>query len=76
MSQYGSYVNLFRGRGYLNETQWEDKKRSARTSVATMGSPNHGVAPIADDLAKLASLREKGVLTAEEFDKQKQRVLA
>jgi hypothetical protein len=37
---------------------------------------NAGTASIADQLAKLAELRDRGVLTPEEFDSQKAKILA
>jgi hypothetical protein len=39
-------------------------------------SPNHGTIDIADQLTKLAALKEQGILTQEEFDVQKKKLLS
>jgi hypothetical protein len=64
------------------QKQQIELQRPARTGdaiPAMMGSspPVPQVAPwsLADELAKLAALREQGILTNEEFDEQKHRLL-
>ena len=42
----------------------------------TAGSASAGGGGSADELAKLADLRDKGVITADEFERQKAKVLA
>jgi len=64
------YAKALVERGYLTEVQWR-----AQTSVAK--PPAAPVAPVstADELTKLAALRDSGHLSAEEFDQQKARIL-
>lgn len=63
----GQYAKSLLERGYLNEGQWDERTR-ARTGIDKAGTQN---ASIADELAKLGALREKGLLSDEEFNKQK-----
>jgi hypothetical protein len=42
----------------------------------TAGSAAVGVGGSADELAKLADLRDRGVISADEFDRQKAKILA
>jgi hypothetical protein len=46
-------------------------KEAQRTYIQSMAAPS-----IADELAKLADLKEKGVLTATEYKQQKAKILA
>jgi hypothetical protein len=58
------------------QKQQIELQRPARTGdaiPAMMGSSPP--VPLADELAKLAALREQGILTNEEFDEQKHRLL-
>jgi membrane protein YdbS with pleckstrin-like domain len=43
--------------------------------AATVVSPHGGTAPVADELAKLAALRDQGVISESEFQAQKARLL-
>jgi hypothetical protein len=65
----GQHVSSLKSKGYLTEEQ----RRGAKMPVTTQGAS----APrdVAGELAKFAELRDKGVLTAEEFDEQKRRLL-
>jgi ABC-type multidrug transport system fused ATPase/permease subunit len=54
----------------VREAQQEDKEfRSYVQEAASGGTP-------ADQLAKLADLRDRGVITSEEFDREKAKILA
>jgi hypothetical protein len=62
-------------RGYLTQAQWEAKA----VAPATPGAVVSAAAPARDQvlqLRDLADLREKGVLTEQEFAKQKAKILA
>ena len=61
-------------RGYLNEGQWNERKQSG-WNVVNSELPQ-ATSHIADELAKLASLKEQGVLSVEEFTKQKNKLLS
>lgn len=60
-------------RGYLNEKQWNDRKQADTRST---GQNQQASSSIADELAKLAALKERGVLSDEEFSKQKDKLLS
>jgi Short C-terminal domain len=69
----GERVGLF---GYVSQSE-----RIARATEATARAEQERLAQtspplLADELAKLASLRDQGVLTEQEFAAQKQRLLA
>jgi hypothetical protein len=55
----------------LNEKHWKENNLEATASARI--NPQHVVA---DELVKLRRLKEKGVLTEEEFEKQKQKALS
>lgn len=61
-------------RGYLNEKQWNERKQ---TDINPIHSGLHRQTPfsVADELSKLATLKEQGVLSDEEFSKQKSKLL-
>ncbi len=60
-------------KGYLTSEQWENRSAaSAPTSPASSDGLRDHVA----QLRELAELRDKGVLTEEEFSKQKAKLLA
>ncbi|MDY0073612.1 MAG: SHOCT domain-containing protein [Thauera sp.] len=64
-------------KGYLTEKQWHERQNPQTSSNASnINSSASQALPIADELAKLAELRSKGVLTEEEFASQKTRLLA
>jgi hypothetical protein len=46
-----------------------------RMAVSSQLNQQSGQASVADELLKLASLREAGILTQEEFDAQKERII-
>ena len=61
-------------KGYLNQAQANEQERRPQQDRSAVGA----VAPafsIADELSKLANLRSTGVLTAQEFESQKARLL-
>jgi len=62
-------------RGYLNEKQWSEKKETG-SITSNLGSHHQGTSSIADELAKLVTLKEQGVLSDEEFSKQKSKLLS
>lgn len=52
-----------------------DKEEAAKTkSLSSFGAPS-SITSVSDELLKLAELKEKGILTEEEFQTQKQKVL-
>ena len=55
-----------------NREAYESYLRETAGSAASGG----GGSGSADELAKLADLRDKGVITADEFERQKAKVLA
>ena len=61
-----------------HEKQIESLRALTSASVKSNSTNQSNVSPavsIADELAKLAELRDKGVLTSEEFEKQKRAIL-
>ena len=71
----GVLVYLIVRGGKMHEHQVRDaqaqEQEFRRYVQETAGSPGP-----ADELAKLADLRDRGVITAEEFDRQKAKILA
>ena len=71
----GVLVYLIARGGKMHEHQVRDAQAQdqefRRYVQETAGSPGP-----ADELAKLADLRDRGVITAEEFDRQKAKILA
>lgn len=63
-------------RGYLNEKQWDEKRNQGKKTIEPDYQPVVPPSSIADELSKLATLKEKGILSPEEFDRQKQKLLA
>ena len=64
-------------KGYLTKKQWEEKQNpQASSNASNINTTASQALPIADELAKLAELRSKGILTEEEFASQKTRLLA
>ncbi|HUL25242.1 MAG TPA: SHOCT domain-containing protein [Streptosporangiaceae bacterium] len=55
----------------VRQAQQQDQEFRAYVQEAAAGSQNS-----ADQLAKLADLRDRGVITAEEFEREKAKVLA
>ena len=61
-----------------HEKQIESLRALTSASVKSNSTNQSNVSPavsIADELAKLAELRDKGVLTSDEFEKQKRAIL-
>ena len=71
----GQYAKALLERGYLNEHQWHERAR-AIWGDNTPDLKSNAVSSVADELAKLAALKAQGVLTEEEFNKQKLKLLA
>ena len=63
------HIQSLKKRGYLSEQQWKDKQ-----AVST--GQRQPASSVADELAKLAALKERGVLSDEEFANQKHKLLA
>lgn len=70
------YAQSLLDRGYLNEEQWNEREQ-ARKSQSTKGvqTYNQQTASIADELIKLAALKGQGLLSDDEFNKQKHKLL-
>lgn len=60
-------------KGYLTSTQWEARNASSAASVPSFSSFQRDHVA---QLRELAELRDKGVLTEEEFSKQKAKLLS
>jgi hypothetical protein len=72
----GQYAKSLLERGYLNEKQWNDRQQGKARGI-TSGSQHTQTRPsIADELAKLATLKEQGVLSEDEFVMQKKKLLS
>jgi len=69
------HANSLRNKGYLNEKEWIKKKHPGPITVRHVNQPQREAVSIADELAKLVALKEQGVLTEEEFNKQKHKLL-
>jgi hypothetical protein len=78
----GVLVYLIVRGGSMHERQVRQAQRDADAFYASYGrhaapgSGDGGDASTADQLAKLADLRDRGVLSPEEFEKEKAKVLA
>lgn len=71
----GLHAKALLKRGYLNEDQWNQRKQGISVTNDN-GSHRNVPTSIADELTKLAALKEKGLLSDEEFDKQKRKILS
>lgn len=69
------YAKSLLERGYLNEVQ-RNERRQASLGATRPDVKNRTTYSVADELAKLAALKAKGVLSDEEFDAQKLKVLS
>lgn len=70
----GQYAAALLKRGYLDEDQWNQRKQDiSRTSNTNL---HQNTSSVADELTKLAALKEKGILSGEEFEEQKRRILS
>lgn len=69
------YAKALLDRGYLNEAQRNERKRANQSgSRQEFRSPT--TSSTADELAKLVALKAQGVLSDEEFTKQKLKLLS
>ena len=68
------YAKFLLNRGYLNEDQWNKRKKGSSERENSYQHPEKS--SVADELAKLAALKEQGILNDEEFEKQKKKVLS
>lgn len=59
-----------------HERELESIRAIAVAAAPAAGSPSDSPASVAEELTKLAALRDQGVLTVDEFTVQKARVLA
>src|SRR5262245_13594299 len=71
----GVLVYLIARGGKMHERAVQDARQQDREFRAYV-QPAAGPESTADQLANLADLRDRGVITAEEFDRQKAKVLA
>lgn len=69
------YAKALLERGYLNETQWNERNQTSR-GANRQDVKSHAASSVADELAKLAALKAQGVLSDEEFNKQKLKILS
>ena len=71
----GVLVYLIASGGKMNEHRVRDAKVQER-ELRSYVQEAAGSQSSADQLAKLADLRDRGVITAEEFDREKAKILA
>ena len=71
----GVLVYLIASCGKMNEPRVRDAKVQER-ELRSYVQEAAGSQSSADQLAKLADLRDRGVITAEEFDREKAKILA
>lgn len=69
------YAKSLLQRGYLNEDQWNERAQTSR-GTKKPESNSRTTLSIADELTKLAELKSQGVLSEEEFNKQKLKLLS
>jgi hypothetical protein len=62
--------------GYLNEKQWAEKNQNSNEKSIPSPMQQQKAPLVADELLKLAQLKEQGVLSDEEFNKQKHKLLS
>jgi hypothetical protein len=67
------YANSLIERGYLNEEQWQQRLQSS--SVTNSQKQRRESSSIADELQKLAKLKEQGNLSDEEFQSAKKKLI-
>ena len=70
------YAKFLLDQGYLNEKQWKERNQAAKATINPGLRRNPETSSIADELAKLVALKEKGVLSDEEFKRQKEKLLS
>ncbi len=69
------YADSLRKRGSLTQQEWEGRQRNTAANRET-ASPGAPPSSIADEISKLAALRDRGVLSEEEFQAQKRRLIS
>lgn len=68
----GVYAKHLLAQGYLNEDQWRAKQAPPKQSPL---APRPASGSVADELMKLAKLRDQGLLSGDEFQREKARLL-
>jgi hypothetical protein len=77
MPYLGVFVYLIARSDRMREHAMSDaERRDAAFRSAVQEAAGTGTVSAADELSKLASLRDQGVLTPEEFEQQKRQLLA
>ena len=71
----GQYAKALLERGYLNEDQWSQRKTTSRVAEKP-DLKNRASSSVADELEKLVALKNQGVLSDEEFNTQKLKLLS
>jgi membrane protein insertase Oxa1/YidC/SpoIIIJ len=69
------YAAALLKRCYLNEDQWNKKKQDISRTNSSKSQQN-AAASVADELTKLSALKEQGIISEEEFEKQKRKLLS
>jgi hypothetical protein len=69
------YAKSLLERGYLNEMQWNERKQTSK-GANRQDVKRHTTSSVADELAKLVALKTQGILSDEEFNKQKLKILS
>ena len=70
------FANYLLKQGYLNEEQWKERQQARTRAASPTSTQNRADTSVADELSKLARLKEQGFLTADEFDRQKSKLLS
>ena len=69
------YAQSLLKNGYLNEAQWNERKQLS-IWANRQEAKSYTASYVADELAKLAALKTQGLLSDEEFNKQKLKLLS
>jgi hypothetical protein len=69
------YAKSLVAKGYLNEAQAKEQDRRTQQMSSSGAATSAPPLSVADELGKLANLRSAGVLTEQEFESQKARLL-
>jgi hypothetical protein len=70
------YASSLRKRGYLTEKQWNERKKVRSGATSSGSKQQREASSIADEIAKLATLKDQGVPSDEEFNNQKRKLLS
>ncbi len=70
------FANTLLKQGYLNEQQWKERQQAHTRAPSPTSTQDRADTSVADELLKLARLKEQGILTADEFDRQKRELLS